>query len=92
MARHKGRTRRVSPGCTLDVLGGRNLGAMVGALGDRVGRKEGGATGRNRGAAGSGMAGRVETGYGQQKAPQGEPYGGEGESGLLVSRRSLLVH
>jgi hypothetical protein len=61
------RTRRVSPGRTLGVLGGRNLGARVGALGDRVGRKEGD---------------RVDTGSGQRKAPRGN-LGGEGEIGRL---------
>ena len=55
---------------------------VMGNLAKRVdwqGRKDGGETGRNRGAAGSGMAGRVDAGSGQRKAPQGEPYGGEGE-------------
>ncbi len=47
------------------------MGARIGSLGDRAGSKEGGATGRNRGKAGSGMAGRVDTGSGQQKAPRG---------------------
>ena len=67
--------------------GGRNLGARVGALGDRKGRKEGGETGRNRGKAGSGMAGRVDTGSGQQKAPQGEPYGARWGMGRLGDSR-----
>ena len=59
---------------------------------DWEGRKEGGETGRNRGAAGSGIVNRVETGSGQRKAPRGNLGDAKGESGLLVSRRSLLVH
>ena len=47
---------------------------VMGNLAKRVdwqGRKEGGETGRNRGAAGSGIAGRVDTGSGQRKTPRG---------------------
>jgi len=50
--------------------------ARLNGYGVRKGRKEGGETGRNRGNAGSGMAGRVDTESGQRKTPQGEPYGG----------------
>lgn len=66
-------------------------GAKPGSGGrvDWEGRKEGGETGRNRGAAGSGIAGRVETGSGQRKAPQGEPYGGEGGEWPTINRCPL---
>lgn len=52
--------------------------ARLNGYGVRKGRKEGPATGRNRGKAGSGVAGRVDTGSGQRKTPQGEPYGASG--------------
>lgn len=45
--------------------------ARLNGYGVRKGRKKGPATGRNRGNASSGMAGRVDTGSGQQKAPRG---------------------
>jgi len=57
--------------------GGARLRGYGVRIRDRKGRKEGGATGRNRGNAGSGVAGRVDTGSGQQKTPRGN-LGGDG--------------
>lgn len=63
-------------------------GRGSGSLGVRKGRKEGPATGRNRGKAGSGMAGRVDTGSGQQKTPRGN-LGVSGEEWPTINRCQL---
>lgn len=67
--------------------------ARLNGYGVRKGRKEGPATGRNRGKAGSGVAGRVDTGSGQQKAPRGNlRVSGEGLAYLSVPGEGRKRH